>query len=418
MKKKLSTTYVSHGILGIFFAVITLITNANTASSFKPLEIRTADQETIYADLYLPNKKPPRAIIVMVPGTAGLSDPYFIGSIKSSRYTPHYKGGLTQALTSNRFAFLSYNQRGYRRLNECVRGDNEFARQLSFSEKCILKNLRMHVDLKTITRDTLSVLLEAQVIARKMKAPMLVLSFSEGTYHVSKLLRINNIGIVGLIGVGSPITTLSETFEQQLREKYIFDVLENALKTCNLNGKISIDEVFNCSTKNISVRAKERLTITLGTGITETSEITKKKEHVNKIADDIIKYYQDLQSPHPISGWLETQELIENWSSAYFSEIFQERSNIYDNLWSANLPIQLIYGELDMQVQPPNSLVRGQNLATIDNRIEIKIIKNLDHYLSQDEKQISKSGLEQILASIRTILRVNKGLKSHSTTQN
>lgn len=418
IKKRLSPVYALRGILSILFTLAPLNANAKITHRFQPIEIKTIDKEIIFADLHLPNTRRPKALIVMVPGTAGLADPFFTGSIKSSKYSPNYKGGLTQALTSIHMVLLSYNQRGYRRLNNCIHGSNEYAREQSFSENCISKNLRKYVGLKTITEDTLSVLLEAQKISKKMGVPLIVLSFSEGTYHISTLLKMKNIAIDGLIGIGSPITTLAETFEQQLRKKYIFEILENALESCNLNGIISVNKIFDCNTKKISVNTKEQIRIILGTEPFETSEITKKKDSVNKIADDILKYYLDLQSPHPITGWLGDRELAENWSSVYFSEIFQDQTNIYHSLSFANLPIHLIYGELDTQVQLPSQFIPRPRVGHIENRIEIKIVDGLDHYLSQDDVQISKSGLEQICQSIKIILRIHEANKLHSATKN
>lgn len=407
--KNLEAQRVSFFVAMIALCLLAFSNTSNAKSNFnvRSLQITTFDHEVLNADLYFPKNRSGNALVVLIPGTSGLSDPFFMSAIKQPVYLPHFKGNLIDTLTSNRHMVMTYNQRGYRSLDKCVLGDNEASHIHSFLNNCVASELRSKVSLSIITQDTNSILQRAEAIAKQMGVPIVLVAFSEGMYHIAKILQSRGTRISALIGIGSPISTLSETFEQQLRRANFFQTIESAIKNCNLISNITATEIATCANKKIEGISYEELQQFFGKLPLNKIEILIKKESSIENAKAVVSYYKNLKIAHPINGWFGDQIMASNWSSAFFSEAYNDQTNIYETLSQMNIPTYLLYGSNDTLVGVPAHFIEKQDGSSTRQKIVIHVIPDLDHYLSKDGRVMDKSGLKKIVQFIKISLPPN-----------
>ena len=65
----------------------------------------TVDKDiNIQIEVSLPISKKLRALVIVIPGTGGLFDPFFDFELKKEKYDPRSRGGLTSALIDSNYA--------------------------------------------------------------------------------------------------------------------------------------------------------------------------------------------------------------------------------------------------------------------------------------------------------------------------
>ena len=209
-----------------------------------PVTLDQGAQTTI--ELVLPEGRQPKALVVVVPGSGGVADPYLDAELKRPTYDPDSRGGMTAKLLAAGYAAAYYGQRGYALPRTCVRGDSTPARAASFVQHCVDPAVRARVSLSTITADTGRVFAALVEHPRTRGLRQIALPFSEGMHHVSALVGQGAIHPAAIVAIGGPPVSIARVVRYQSSYEYYVEIAGKAFARC-LDRQLAVDSVVRCA---------------------------------------------------------------------------------------------------------------------------------------------------------------------------
>lgn len=352
----------------------------------------------VNAELYIPVRTSPRALVIAVPGTGGLSDPYFDSMIGAKEYNPDSRGGFTAALLHAGYAVVFYNQRGYAPLRKCVVGENAFLRAVSFVERCIDKIVRAQVSLSVITNDTRQVF---DYFSREQKTKMLnqvAIAWSEGTFHVAKLIHLSQVAPIATVFIGGPVQSIATTMRYQSTREYFFQLIDTAFANCN-KSVVTVLDVFRCTGTRPTTTKYASLREIAKSGLLARDALVEKRKYFSKFYNVLVEQYDHLPSAAVVSGELLGVQLDVGWSTMYFREMFSANLPVLDILKNYSGKILFLYGSEDELVNIPEPGACKTNSVAMKNCI-VKIVQYAGHGLEDGRGTIAQNVFDIIANSI------------------
>jgi hypothetical protein len=388
------------------FAFICLISAcaAQTSSTDRfEFSVNVGDAISIPVEVFVPASGAPRAIVFVMPGTDGMSDPYLLTSLLKPDYRPDKMSGMTEVLLRSNYAVAYYNQRGLVPPKFCVAGATYQQRLESYADKCINVNIRANVSLSTITADTLKIFVALEVHPRLNKLPKIVLALSEGLYHVAQLVQNKSIQPIGIVSIGGPLESLADGMQYQLDRKYYFDLLETAFSKCNAKT-LRIEQAFSCGKIHPTQEKINDLKRVFGSDSMSINDVAIKKSFFENETQKFYKTHARLPA-NAMTTLAVDSRIVAIWSVRFYSEIFAATQPVGEKLSAFKGGLVFLYGAEDHRSRPHKA---GQCRALLGSQnpkayCEIIVLEGLGHGLEDASGLPTKSALEALVSAIDNV---------------
>jgi alpha-beta hydrolase superfamily lysophospholipase len=319
---------------------------AAITASAKParveLSVAAYDNTPIAVEVYGAEAHP-KALIVVLPGTGGQTDPYFDAEVTRDAYDPDHRGGLTETLFSANYAIAFVGHRGYRTGTRCVPAIPLPQRVDKLVAACVDSATRAMVDLTMITQDTLAVVTK---LKQTYRLPVIVMAYSEGGYHIAKLIHDGTFIPDGLVLIGTPLQSVSEVFEYQISREFAFNLANRALERCP--GKmLSIANAFSCADIKDTFERREQLLAFLAQDWVTPEAIVQRRTAHRQFLNDLEARFASRERPTTLGGFWLGRQLPIAWSGNFYTEAFASKTPVSALLSDYRGPVALFYGELD-----------------------------------------------------------------------
>jgi alpha-beta hydrolase superfamily lysophospholipase len=325
-------------LMAFLFATMTAIARPARIE----LSVAAYDNTPIAVEVYGVESHP-KALIVVLPGTGGQTDPYFDAEVTRDAYDPDHRGGLTETLLSANYAIAFVGHRGYRTGAHCVPDVPLPQRIDQLVTACIDGATRATVNLTTITQDTAAVLTR---LKKTYRLPVIVMAYSEGGYHIAKIIHDGTFVPDGLVLIGTPLQSVSEVFQYQISREFVFNLAHRALEKCPANT-LSIADAFSCAGIEETPERREQLLAFLAQDHVTPQAVTMRRAAHRNFSNDLVARFAGPERPMTLSGvWLGRQMPIA-WAGSFYTEAFASTTPISALLADYRKPVALFYGELD-----------------------------------------------------------------------
>ncbi len=356
------------------------------------------DQIYSEVEVYVP-KKIPKALVIIVPGTGGISDPYFEVEISKENYSSESRGGLTQRLLEAGYAAAFYNQRGYASLKKCVAGNDLDTRAATFAYICTDKNIRKTESFLTITSDTGKIINDLKNDSRLEKLPQIILSFSEGIFHISTLIENKKINPIGVVFVGGPFEPMRKVIEFQIKNDYYFNIIETAFRNCP-EQSLDVESIENCARVYKFPELEIKLIETMGGNVISKSEISTRRNFFEKLNNAFIDKFKHISEGETLNGLFRQFVMPDNWSALYYREALSQNINPLLKMKKFEGKIISIIGMDDHLIPIPKSGSCGGNI-----NCRVELIENVGHGLEDQTLLPTHKSLERIISSLDEIMK-------------
>lgn len=334
------------------FILIISISNVSTAygTDLKHrkliIPVQVAENVVIEVEVFLPTINPPRALVIVVPNSGGLADPYFDAELAANEYKPERKGGLTEHLLAADFAVAFYSQRGYDLLPECIQGADFHARSRSFVDNCISTKIRSTVTLHIISGDTRKVFEALDQYSGTKDFPKIALAYSEGMHHVSDLAGKALIRPIGIVAVGGPTTSLSSVWGYQMRRDFYYRTTLTAFKNCHVDI-ISVNELATCAKLQLSADDLSRFADFFGYTSTTRLQLETRRDYSKRLYDEVRLNYAASKLSDTMAGAFGGLPIPVAFSAHYYKEVFEAHRSAVQQLDGFTGKSIFLFGTLD-----------------------------------------------------------------------
>lgn len=361
----------------------------------------------VQVELVLPTNRVPRALVIVVPGSGGLSDPFSETEMKQSDYDAEHRGGLTAALVEAGFAAAYYSQRGYAPLRDCIRGADFNARAASFAARCVDGRIRAQVSLSTITDDTAKVFSALRQFPRIGGLDQIALAYSEGMHHVSSLVAQGAIVPIGIVGVGGPHISLADTWAYQIRHDFYFNLADKAARRCPAT-QMTASEILTCAgviaTPTLLAGMNEAIAGNFPLRIQiETRRLLFGQLLQNEVAG--AKRLSQLAPSATMVGAFGGVPLAVAYNAAYAAQAYGAHTASLD--WLASFPGKAIYlfGARDhlVPLPAPGPCRPGRPAKSGQGSCEFRIISDLAHGLEDETGMPSAHSLDRLVQALNEV---------------
>lgn len=353
----------------------------------------------------------PKAIVVVVPGTGGLSDPYLSTEITKPIYFPDSRGGLTAKLIGAGYAAAFYNQRGYSTLSKCISGNNFDVRAASFVVRCVNPEIRKFVKLSTIEADTAAVFQALQRHVETRDIPKIVLAYSEGMFHVSSLIQKNKIEPLGVVAVGGPSESMSYIMRYQLGFEFYRNLIAQAFQNYN-DDVLDIDHLLSCSNSSSFPEFKSYFDTYIGGKSLAKKDFPVRQEFFKKFVQTTFDHYEKpLPTDEYVKGFFNQFFLSKNWSAGYYTEAFSTKESTLKKIENFSGKVIYIFGAWDhlVPIHPAGACATESHIVL--TRCEVRIVEKVGHGLEDENMVPSRDALNQIVSALDAVIEVDATIK-------
>jgi hypothetical protein len=374
---------------------------APTLSQPTIIPVRVSDQAVIDVELFTPRVGKSKALVVVVPGTGGIADPYFDYEIVGSAYSPHHRGGLVDTFIAAGFSVAFYNQRGYRLLSTCVLGKNEEERRGTFVAYCVDQNIRVGVDLLTITSDTEKIFSALSQYPYSKDQPVIALAISEGMHHTSTLAGQNRIKVAGIVSIGGPVDSLSTVVEYQLTAQFYYTLVSDAMQRCKLQV-IDINDIKRCARPKLSSFASKQLAGFFALGPMTLAQLDSRRLQSQQQYQAFVQKAAEVKTPYP--GNFGRFVIPNNWSPQLYHQFFQSKQSVLRQLEGFSGHMRFLVGSADAQIPIP-AAGSCKLIAVTTKSCEIQIFEGLGHMLEGENDELpSQQTLKRIVSAVQSTI--------------
>jgi hypothetical protein len=345
----------------------------------------------------------PRALIVVVPGTDGISDPALIAELKQSEYRPDSRGGLTDLFLRANYAVAFYSQRGLAPPKSCISGNSYEQRLQAYADKCVDVSVRAQVSLRTVTSDTQKVFSALTKHPRLEQMPQIALGLSEGLYHIAQLVKEKAIQPRSIVAVGGPLEALSDAFDYQSNRKYYFHLIAAAFAECKTNN-MRVEQVFLCGkTKPTPEKVNIIKELFDGDSTTINNLAARKTLFENAVKQDI---QANLQLPaNAITTQSVDGRILGIWSARRNTEVSLATESASEKMSSFGGGLIFIFGAEDHRVRVPKAGQCRTKLGAQSSTApcEIIVLEGIGHGLEDASGFPTKPALDKLLAAVDSV---------------
>jgi len=350
-----------------------------------------------------PQASAARALVVVVPGTGGMSDPALNAELRQNRYDPDHRGGLTARLLAAGYAVAYYNQRGYAPLRSCIHGDSTEARVASFVATCVDPAVRAGVTLSTITADTGQVFAALARHPRTHALPQLALAFSEGMHHVSTLAGQRKIDPVGIVAIGGPTVAISQVVWFQSRYEYFFTVAKTAFSLC-ADPEMAAERMFECARSRMSPSRLARMRAMIGAPTMTRAGLEPRQEQFNALYRAASEQFKLMPKNATLSGNFEGHAMPVAWNGHFAREQTQATTSSIDLLKAFHGRVAYLFGAQDDLIPlPATGPCPPRRDGQARTGCRISIVEGVGHGLEDDSGFMPARALDEVIRALGAV---------------
>jgi hypothetical protein len=394
-----------------FFLAVVIFLNLTSAgsSSVEKFEKITELLEVDFGvnlpiTIYVPrNIEKPLGLVIVSPGSEGEGFLYLEAELKKNKFDPDHRGGLVSLLSNSGYAIVFASQRGRLDVGSCVSGANFEQRLKSYAVKCTVKDIRKDVDLHMVTSDIGKIYSHLEKHRLFRDVPLISLSYSEASYHISKLISDEKIQPIGVVFIGGMYKkSWAKTMESQLKRDFYFQKIEETFKL-TAKETISFADVVEYGKLNFVLGFPNRppwgLGITMGDVYITKAEAARRKAVFASLYQGSIEFFKGENLPTFIDASVHEHQLLEYFTSAYVSQSYRAGINNIELLKSYKGKVNFIFGDADSLVDVPSP----EDCALSAFRCTIEIVNGVGHSLEDESGFPTAESLRAVLKAINNV---------------
>jgi hypothetical protein len=354
----------------------------------------------ITIELVLPEGRQPKGLVVVVPGSGGVADPYLDAELKRPAYDPDSRGGMTAKLLAAGYAAAYYGQRGYALPRTCISGASTPARAASFVLHCVDPAVRARVSLSSITADTGRVFAALAEHPRTRELRQIALPFSEGMHHVSVLAGQGAIHPAAIVAIGGPQVSVAHVVKYQSSYEHYVEIARKAFARCP-GQQLAVDGVFRCagspSTPFHLAKMRE-----LASGEVLARDL------LPLIRQSFLERYRlGLSPPHlpenaTMSAVYLGHPIPVAWNARYAQEQQTASKSTLEQLGSFDGRVRYLFGALDYYMPLPASgpCRAGSGEPAVPTDCRFRVLDGVGHGLEDESGFVPGAVLDEVIRAI------------------
>ena len=341
-----------------------------------------------------------RALVVVVPGTGGVSDPYLNPELHQANYDPDHRGGLTSRLLAAGYAVAYFGQRGYAPLRSCISGSSASERAAAFVAHCLDPKVRAGVDLPTITADTGRVFTALAQHPRTRGLRQIALPYSEGMHHVSAAIGQHAMRPAAIVAVGGPIGSLGAIVPYQLRYEYFANIAGAAFARCP-DRALTAEQLFRCAGKWTSPDLLSKMNELMAAPTLTRQQLPLRRETMRAHYRAVSAQFAALAPDAPIGASFEGHFMPVAWSARFPYQQMSAAVSTLDQLGAFDGPVVYLFGTRDhlIPLPTPGACPRRSN-GSLPVRCSIRLIDEVGHGLEGDSGLPPGAVLDELVRTV------------------
>jgi hypothetical protein len=382
----------------LLLCILATMSNLATAARTNSIVQVGIGDAALDLELSFPAAAKPRAIVVIVPGSGGLSDPYFDSEIRQPKYAYLHRGGITDMLTQAGYAVAAYSVRGYRGAS-CIPEDTAPAERAAyFVAHCADQDVRGKVSLTDITEDTKRIFSFLRQAPSTSGLGQIALAYSEGMFHVLDAFSGEMPdALMGIVAVGGPHDSLRTTLEYQLTRSAYFKLIDTSFARSKSSSE-SADEIMKANDKDATFN-RAGLIETMGSDPIRRDAIPARQAYWRDAYRQLYDKFAPGTLEGTMDGVLDGVHIEKAWSIKYYSQLISDDRRPSEAYRQFKGSIIYMYGLDDVLVRIPSrqEFVAAERSAAGARRITL--VARADHGLATGGMPSSDS-LAQIARAI------------------
>lgn len=349
-------------------------------------------------ELSFPERATPRAIVVIVPGSGGLSDPYFDREIQEPTYAYLHRGGLTDALTQAGFAVAAYSVRGYRGTSCIPSNSPPEERAQYFVSYCTNQDVRGSVSLSDISDDTRSIFSYLRHSSATAGLQQIAIAYSEGMFHMLDTYSSELTDpVIGIVAVGGPYDSLRSTLEYQLTREAYFRLIENTFAH-TASRSVSVNEIIKTNGKGPTFNVGG-LVETMGGNSIEHDALNTRQAYWRDGYHQLYGRFAPGKIEGTMDGVLDGVHIEKAWSIKYYSQLLSDGRKPAKAFRRFKGTMTYLYGLDDVLVRIPtrDEFIASEKYASGPRHL--MLVDGADHGLSAGGLPSAKA-LSQIVDAV------------------
>jgi pimeloyl-ACP methyl ester carboxylesterase len=373
------------------------------------VDIQNAEKQTIRLDIYNPKTQPPKALIVVAPGTGGAGE-LFIEAMLSQSGAMDFdtRGGIVNILNSKGYAIAFFNVRGLLRLHDCIAGKDYASRVRSYVDRCLIPRERVTLDLHAMTSDYANAFQYLEKSAKKIGIPLVVLAISEGAYHAAQLIEREAISPKALVLIGAITESLAENHEYFMKRSYYFEKIQLTFEATQ-KTTVTFADVVKYGNLNINLEPPYvepwGLGIAMGHVLIDQQGLVSRKAEFEKFSQDV-KKISISQNPNDIFSLNYATKFNKQGikipaagSVRYAMQSWNSIKSVEESLSNFKRPVRFLFGEHEAVVKLPSSNFCSRQ--KYDCRIAF--VKGVGHALQDESDVPPKHALDKLVETIEQL---------------
>lgn len=339
-----------------------------------------------------------KGLVFVIPGTNGYSEPRILKSDEEDNLIAEQPSELAKVFLSSGYIYLTSNYRGMKPFHDCLKKRVFSARE--FIQRCIDFEERKSLDFEAIESDIESAINFIKAQKDLNLLPLIVVAFSEGGVHTSRLVHKKKINPDGIIGIGVPTTSMRDNIKDQLSMNIQLRV---ALKQIRLKRKNEFcGSDLQLAMPYIQHGVEQILRENLFQICRNENEIQAYMQKSNDLVEEQI--IELLRNSAPFGGSVFEQQVNEFIGFKWLLDALNDRESLMVKFMNYRKPTYFLYGEYDSTVSiHPNticSLEKQRRQLCVS-----QFMRQLDHMLMNKNSKISNEALHKIIDITNTIVK-------------
>jgi len=349
-----------------------------------------------------------RALVVVVPGTGGLSDPYLNAELRERVYDPDRRGGLTGKLLAAGYAVAYFSQRGYAPLRSCVEGDSPTQRAAALAARCPDPRVRAGVDFVTITADTGRVFAALARHPRTRGLAQIALAYSEGMHHVSAAVGQHAMRPIGIVAVGGPLASLARIVPYQLQYEYFANVASEGFARCP-HRDLTAEELFRCAGKWHSPALLAKMSEFMGAPTLRRQLLPLRREATQAYFRAQAAFYASQSAQATIAGNFEGHTIPVAWNGRFQYQQMTAAVGSLDQLGDFDGRVVYLFGMRDHLVPlPAPGACPARPDGSARTTCRVQVIEDVGHGLEDERGFPPDAVLDALLRAVDEVAQARK----------
>jgi len=347
-----------------------------------------------------PEKRPARALVVVVAGTGGTADPYLNPELHKPAYDPDHRGGLTGKLLAAGYAVAYFGQRGYAPLRSCISGNSARERAAAFVTHCLDPKVRAGVDFAAITADTGRVFAALARHPRTRHLAQIAMPYSEGMHHVSAAVGQHAIWLAGIVSVGGPVEALGSIVPYQVQYEYFVNIATDGFAHCP-NRELTAEQLFGCAGKWQSPFLLSKMNELMGAPTLTRQQLLLRREVLRAHWRAAAAQFASLSPDASIGGSFEGHYIPSAWNARFPYQQMSAAVGSLELLGAFDGRVTYLFGTRDHLVPlPAPGPCPARPDGSARTRCSIRLIADVGHGLEDESELPPDAVLDEMVRAV------------------